>query len=226
VMGPLARVARVAGRGSGLLATRAIESGQVILDEQPLVRVSKNANSAAVRAHPVAAGLMQRVIQLASKGVFNPRDVDSWPAEVRQCMEGVLDVQAEMAFEKLPEPAREEWMALHDAHAEVEGRAKSPGGVLRTNAFDDDEGFANLYARLSRVNHSCAPNATRMAAEPGGSVRVLASQAIQPDEEVLISYLDGEDAGLAVGQRRQRLEQQFRFLCTCSLCARESSSGA
>jgi hypothetical protein len=38
-----------------------------------------------------------------------------------------------------------------------EGADKTPGGVLRTNGFDDAEGFASLYATISRVNHSCDP---------------------------------------------------------------------
>jgi hypothetical protein len=42
-------------------------------------------------------------------------------------------------------------------HRDKERDARTAGGVLRTNAFDDDEGFANLYEITSRVNHACEP---------------------------------------------------------------------
>ncbi len=42
-------------------------------------------------------------------------------------------------------------------HRDKERDARTAGGVLRTNAFDDDEGFANLYEITSRVNHACQP---------------------------------------------------------------------
>lgn len=193
--------------------------------------------------------------------------------------------QAEIAYQKLETPLRERWLALDDS---VTVSGKTPGGVLRTNAFDDDTGHANLYELLSRVNHSCEPNAireseqaTRAARQPlahmrarctcprddprehpctpsvlssllgsllcrdlfvvgistllgsllcwdlsfvgqGSGVRLRASRVIEQGDEILVNYMDGIDADLAVEQRRQRLKQQYSFHCECPRCVREA----
>ena len=59
-------------------------------------------------------------------------------------------------FSSLPDDKQKRWLALGDAWAQ-EGAPKTPGGVLRTNGFDDAEGFANLYELLARINHRCRP---------------------------------------------------------------------
>jgi len=230
----------------GVLATRSIRPGQVILQEMPFARVSKNAGSAEVRSHPVASRLMDRVVELAATGAFNPRTDDflSWPPEVRRCMEGVLEAQAEMEYDRAPPAVQAKWMVLSDVHAAsatsstsggaaapdaAASNAKTPGGVLRTNGVDDDEGYANLYEKMSRMNHSCDPNAVRMvsraAPAAGPGVHVVASRNIGEGEEVLINYMDGADDGLRVEERRHHLQQQYSFHCTCSLCMKQEERG-
>ena len=59
---------------------------------------------------------------------------------------------------KLAPDAQSKWMGLM-----AKANTKTPGRILRVNAFDDSEGFANLYELLSRINHACAPNAARLS---------------------------------------------------------------
>ena len=87
VLGPLIdngtiRVRPVPDKGVGILAVKPIAVGSLVHEEAPLVRVSKNTQTLEVKQHPVAGPLMQRVYALASAGTFDPRDFETWPAEV------------------------------------------------------------------------------------------------------------------------------------------------
>lgn len=212
------KIAKLAGKGLGVLATQAIKPGQLILQEHPLVRVDKSPGSPEARANPTCAKLMGRVMEMAKAGQFNPRsEFGSWPSEVVSCFEGILDEQSKMAYAKLDGEKQTLWMELADVHAKDEV-PKSPGGIVRTNAIDDATNHANLYAQLSRMNHSCAPNANRVSTDNSGGVAVVANKDIHVGDEVLISYTDGADDGLPVEERRKYLVQQYHFHCMCDLC--------
>jgi hypothetical protein len=184
------RVSRVDGKGYGVIAGRRFEKGALVLQEAPFARVNKDTRAAAA-ASPAAAALMERVHSLARGGMFDPADQESWPAEVVECLEGVLDIQAALAFAQLSQDAQQKWMQLQfvPLSSTRAGATPSPGRLLRTNAFDDAFGFANLYELCARMNHSCTPNTVRLSAD-NNAVKVMASRPIQVGEEVCISYLD------------------------------------
>uniref|UniRef100_A0A6U0IMD4 SET domain-containing protein n=1 Tax=Minutocellus polymorphus TaxID=265543 RepID=A0A6U0IMD4_9STRA len=212
------KITSIAGRGLGVLSTRYLKPGQLILQEIPFARVNKDAGSPESRANPKVSKLMARVVELASSGQFDPRsEYGSWPSEVVHCFEGVLEAQADMVFEGCSSDRQEKWMELSDVHAADE-KHKTPGGILRTNGVDDAEGHANLYSQMSRMNHSCAPNAVRVSTSDSGGVAVVSRKQIDEGEEVLINYMDGADDGKPVDQRRKHLMQQYHFHCTCPLC--------
>lgn len=218
------KVASLAGKGLGVVATQALRPGGLILQEQPFARVDKSPASPESRANPRCRELMGRVTDLAQAGQFNPRsDFGQWPQEVVRCFEGILDEQGNMAYAKLGPREQSLWMDLADVHAN-EDASKSPGGILRTNGIDDAENHANLYEKLSRMNHSCAPNAVRLSTDGRGGVAVVASRGIDEGEEVLINYMDGADDGLPVEKRRKHLMQQYHFHCTCDLCMEQENA--
>eukprot|EP00967_Tisochrysis_lutea_P065290 scaffold84858_cov29-Tisochrysis_lutea.AAC.2 len=212
------RVCPVPGKGHGLVAAKAIKSGSKIFEEVAMVRVNKNTQTLEMRQNTIVSALMQRVYTLAAEGKFDPRDFDSWPSEVCENLERVLDIQAEIAFSKLDPKTQAKWLSLEDS-VTGDGR-KTPGGVLRTNGFDDEHGYATLYEVLARVNHSCEPNAERIAGPLDRSlVRIVALADIAEGEEVLVSYVDNE-APLHV--RRKHLQQQYKFTCGCPRCVKEA----
>lgn len=216
------RVCAVPGKGHGIIAVRPIAAGALVLEEAPLVRVSKNTQTREMKEHPMVGSLMQRVYALASERKFDPRDFDTWPAEVCEALERVLDIQAEIVYGKLDPHTQSKWLSLENS---VSGDGlKTPGGVLRTNGFDDRHGCATMYEVLARINHSCEPNAERVAGPLEGSVvRVFALADIAADTEVLVSYID-HTAPLRV--RRKHLRQQYKFTCDCPRCAREAREEA
>ena len=212
------KIVNLASKGLGVIATQAIKSNQLILHEHPLVRIDKSPGSTDSRQSPTCMKLMGRVMELAKSGQFNPRsDYSSWPAEVISCYEGILNEQCNMAYDKLDAQKQKQWMKLADIFAQ-NGNEKSPGGIIRTNAIDCAENHANLYEQLSRINHSCNPNTTRISTDKIGGVAIVANKAIEKDEEISINYMDGVDDDKPVEERRKHLMQQYHFHCQCDLC--------
>ncbi|XP_065178834.1 histone-lysine N-methyltransferase SMYD3-like [Sycon ciliatum] len=74
-----------------------------------------------------------------------------------------------------------------------------------------------LYARLSKINHSCDPNCVVMFNGPTAHLRTL--KAIAEGEEITISYIDVLNT---TERRRDLLRTQFHFFCTCPVCVRSS----
>ena len=74
------------------------------------------------------------------------------------------------------------------------------------------------FPTISRVNHSCVPNAEFTWYVRDGAACVRATRDVAPGEEVTIDY-GAPDGPRAL--RREHLRRTFRFECTCERCAAE-----
>ena len=94
---------------------------------------------------------------------------------------------------------------------------------VATNAFLDEEKIQGhdfkvlrVYDTISRVNHSCRPNAA-LAYDPARTMGTLqALMDIAQEEEIFINYRADEQftfANRAI--RRQELQQAYHFTCQC-----------
>ena len=220
------KITKLASKGLGVIATQALKPSQLILHEHPLVRVDKSPGSPDARSNQKCIQYMNRVMEMAKTGQFNPRsDFNTLPKEVVSCYEGVLNEQSIMAYDKLEKHKQNKWMELADVFAK-DNDDKTPGGILRTNAIDDDSNHANLYEQLSRINHSCQPNTIRASTDKIGGVAIVANKDIAKDEEITINYMDGVDDGKPVEKRREHLMQQYHFHCTCDLCMEQETESS
>ncbi|ETS64179.1 hypothetical protein PaG_01416 [Moesziomyces aphidis] len=95
-----------------------------------------------------------------------------------------------------------------------------------------------MHASMAMLNHSCAPNAAVVfpfggAAKSGQQnwsdgedakvMQLVALRAIEPGEELLISYVDVADA---YEQRRSALKKRYCFECRCELCRKSQARRA
>ena len=66
--------------------------------------------------------------------------------------------------------------------------------VLTTNAFDiffdDPKAPAGLFLTMSRLNHSCVPNADHFYDDKSGCKSVVANRDIDAGAEITIAYID------------------------------------
>lgn len=87
-------------------------------------------------------------------------------------------------------------------------------GIVRTNAIAAGL-HARVFARTSRLNHSCRPNVHNTWQEPEGVEVLYATEDIQVGEELCISYIYPFKATNA---RQDELRRKWGFTCRCAAC--------
>lgn len=95
---------------------------------------------------------------------------------------------------------------------------KTPGGILRTNGFQVGTGTEVLLEQISRINHSCTPNAVKQRFRFGdgfGDFALSAIRDIHVGEQLFIDY--GVPHG-SVETRRAWLQMKYNFVCHCKAC--------
>lgn len=160
------------------------------------------------------------------KGVFATQDID--PGTVIMVDNAAITVRLssppgaiDQAVSDLGPEERADFFALHDG-----GRTESSKAlrIFRANFFDND-GTGFLFLRASRVNHSCAPNASMHATWTGrvedgisfARQQVAASKTIKSGEEICITYRVWYES-LPSWHRRAVTLQHYGFVRTCECC--------
>jgi hypothetical protein len=117
------------------------------------------------------------------------------------------------------------------------GRLHSPGGggatfpgwalrdhvkllsIFRSNAFNlgSTAIFQQaVFPSISRINHSCVPNAQGNFHEGSGKFNIHAIREIDADEELTLNYL--HEHGAVRESRQRRLLEGYGFGCDCPAC--------
>lgn len=102
-----------------------------------------------------------------------------------------LRANIENAFERLTEEDQQTYMALHDSGSPMDSKIVR---IFNNNAFQDED-TSQIYPLITRLNHSCLPNA--MVSARG----VNAIKDIAPGEEIQICYKEDWDEVLTAPQR-------------------------
>lgn len=77
-----------------------------------------------------------------------------------------------------------------------------------------------LSPHCSIANHSCSPNAAVVFPVGGGQPVMVALRDIQPNEEILNSYVD---LSAPTSVRQAELERTYAFTCACPVCTASPS---
>ncbi|PBK71582.1 hypothetical protein ARMSODRAFT_954372 [Armillaria solidipes] len=141
-------------------------------------------------------------------------------------------------FERMHEENQKEFMELHNSH--LHDGSGPTLGVIRTNGYglgdelkdetkyvelvsksSTDEKLKNtigkytsVYNILSRVNHSCSPNALRKFYMSSFSMQLRAARDIEEGEEIFTAYTD---ILLPAAERAKDLAP-YGIQCTCRAC--------
>ncbi|KAI0042507.1 SET domain-containing protein [Auriscalpium vulgare] len=122
-------------------------------------------------------------------------------------------------FATMPPKTRRLFFALHRGpHA-----AQSPEtAITKTNAFRINRipgcigPCSGIFNDISRINHSCMPNAMYYWIPESLTGEVRALRRIAPGEEITISYLE---LSASYEERREDLRERYGFACTCTSCS-------
>ena len=126
-----------------------------------------------------------------------------------------MEKQIWIELRKLPKDAQRQFLSLHNNFP-----GKQPfSGIVRTNALPCGPGspIGGIYPTISRINHSCLPNAHNSWDSASGCENIYAVRFIRAGEEITIPY----DHGGPSDERRRHLKDSFGFECNCSICSRQ-----
>lgn len=122
-------------------------------------------------------------------------------------------------FDNLLEKDKRRYLGLKDSSM-IE-KENVPGvilGIYMTNGLGITDNKTGVYETISRINHSCAPNAQTVATKENENLKeVRAFVKIEKGEEILISYINLEKF-VQRDDRRKDLAK-WNFLCSCKVCS-------
>ncbi|KAI5831742.1 SET domain-containing protein [Schizophyllum commune Tattone D] len=203
------RISPAGKKGLGMFATRALSAGGLILSERPLV------------VHPLGAPLYTG----DQMGLFRlPQSITGRVIET--------EFEIEVMVQRMVTKNRDAFISLTNSRdfsscGNLVGRAYTNGlDVLQEFTFaglpDDSGAYKGVFDKLSRVNHSCTPNAVFSWDSLSFSGSLRAIRAIQPDEEITITYCD---PSLSTAERAAVLAP-YDIVCDCPACKDGAASDA
>ena len=119
-----------------------------------------------------------------------------------------------IAVDKLLPINREKFYQLQNSF-----REKEEVGIMETNCYGlgCDNVLSGLFEVLSRINHSCIPNAERWWDLEREVETLYAIRDIKENEEITVAY-SGEIYYRPLSERQDLISRGWRFRCLCQCC--------
>ncbi|KAF3812017.1 hypothetical protein GCG54_00002970 [Colletotrichum gloeosporioides] len=148
----------------------------------------------------------------------------NWFQDIPPPGKNVHSAMLALAIEQLPSVTR---LVVDELYAGL--GTQSQGQKMWTNGYgvvgmppswlgkedEPDAGMITVHTNISKINHSCRPNAVAQWDWESLTHNLYAVRDIATDEEITISYIPG----LKTSQERYEYANQYLgFNCTCSLC--------
>jgi len=182
------RIQEMPGKGEGMVATRVLFPGDIVVTEEPLIVIKDGEPIRIILSMFDALSEEDKnvLLSLYDPGVNPQNDI-----------QGVTD-------EKHQKFIRITWANSMQLCGYPELGVDGLG----------------VYATISRINHSCAPNAIRTWLRGDNSKRskqVRACQRIDEGEEICFSYIK-LDSSFLLREKRQMLLRNWFPSCRCVIC--------
>ncbi|KAF9049366.1 SET domain-containing protein, partial [Hymenopellis radicata] len=184
--------------GMGMFATRCISQGDLVLSERALI-IAPAAMPCTYTTDGLSADDQKRVILHSA------------------------EQHLQILVDRMDTDEKNAYMSLSNDH-KLDGSGPLLG-VMRTNGYgidhlrEEGEGnagaYSGVFAQMSRINHSCAPNTTRLFHMPSFSMRLYATRDIRQGEEMTASY----DSIWKSTALRQKQLAPYDFRCSCPCCS-------
>jgi len=234
---PPYKVIKIEGKGKGLVATRKVAAGDVLLQEMPLMVIDSTDSEVSSDHFKLEFEVQGEATQKKVLELFDPVKDDLKLG----LLENINEVEAGIRKGREEDPNNQELCELVQRMGEL-------GAGIISEADEEEEDYlraqrifaANsmqvcevdaiysstegaLYHHISLINHSCNPNAVWSWTK--GNFRKKVVRAIKPikkGEEILVNYIDLEDFNYGNREsRRLALVDKFGFFCKCSECSLE-----
>lgn len=177
--------------GIGMIATRSIPKGTVIIREKPFF----------LKDEPLDDHYKYKLIKhMLSNEYTSKAFIDMVPLEIDPEDSRVISYESIRAFHQtyLPELTAHEMRLYFMKYKQNVFSFKEKHGIC-------------IYA--TRINHSCHPNVTYY--QDPNAIIYQTTRAIEKNDEIYISYINPEMPG---DERRPLLKQRYQFDCLCEKC--------
>lgn len=194
-------------KGFGVFANQLIPRGTRIFSERPLIALRQDQDASDII---LAARLVSRQDQVEllklSTAISRRLSLIRWVHVVYYSFrQTFLDIRSKLGW-TMPSPG-----SLKKNHKII--------SIFRNNAFDLG-GLSKfrqaVFHQISRLNHSCLPNAQANFDEPLGVFNVHSTREIKSGEELTLNYLPDHSAPR--DSRQSRLQGTYNFACACPAC--------
>ncbi|KAK3112661.1 SET domain-containing protein 5 [Teratosphaeriaceae sp. CCFEE 6253] len=129
----------------------------------------------------------------------------------------ITDQDVRQAFDKLSRAQRKQYLELHEGHQRPGETRKDR--IYRANCLGSG-GKCWMAFCLSRINHSCVPNATvRGDDSVDAEVSVVVEKPVLEGEKILVNYKPLIIQPMVARTRQQLLHLVRGFVWACSACA-------
>lgn len=117
------------------------------------------------------------------------------------------------ALRALPKESQRAFLSLHN---NFPGQGSPLSNIVRSNGYPlGPTGVGGVFANVSRLNHSCRPNAKHVWNAKLGVQTVYIVRDVAEGEELTLSYLPGGTSS----ERKETLREHFGFECRCEVCS-------
>lgn len=190
--------------GQGLFATVDIPIGTRILVENPLMWV------------PLSPTPYQEFCQtLASMDEANKKHLGDLHCNTRL-------LNRNLAFNLFDQILSEDRQTTLDMRDDNFLNVVKLFATFCTNAVTIAEGNEDtasaVYPIFSKINHSCTPNAFVLYTSENKQQTLYAGCDIRAGQQILVSYLGGDEDFLTSWQRMEQTRRYWNFSCTCGRC--------
>jgi hypothetical protein len=206
---------RTAGaKGLGVFANRHIQRGTRIFSERPLLGITQSQNAGAIFAASRLLGRADRrkLLDLSSHAT-KELSFMRWNQALFFTIKSALS-----SLGSLFRGVRIPFPSIKGVKEHV-----TILSVFRSNAFalGSNSGLEQaVFSQISRINHSCLPNAqgnwNGNGGVNGGRFNVHATRDIASNEELTLNYL--HERGSIRSQRQGKLLNGYGFNCACPAC--------
>ena len=202
--GLLYKEENILGKGVGCVAVKSIKKGTLLVREHPQLFLSdkeilEDPNIPILQEFlQIAKGVIMGFLEMSREDqenymkLHNNYASDNWSQRMVASYRSVMQATDQMTFPNISkEKAFKVW------------------GIYKTNGVEK-----GVCLKMSRLNHSCRPNADWFWNEDTNTLDVRAVRKIKAGEEITLCYI----TLWARKERRTELKQDWNFDCDCEAC--------
>ncbi|KAF8998083.1 hypothetical protein BDQ17DRAFT_1362401 [Cyathus striatus] len=194
---PAYRISETNCMGLGMFATRALNTGDLIIAERPLL------------------------VCIDDSCIRELRKVQN----DKEAHNDIAEAIFQLVVDRLTKENKAHFYALHNSRLGGEEEKWRLVGIMSTNAYsenfnvpgivrDNEESYSVVMKDCSRINHSCCPNVTTIFDIPSFSLQFRAARPISGGEEITYAYAGVERAYV----NRSAMLKPYGITCRCPPC--------